>query len=90
MTYKKIKIRETSTFEAVLSKNPWMQKLPENDLSRCQKEIEDIIHHGQLLAKQGASFSTRRDINLNEMKITVSASYGKSSILQKIFPWIFS
>lgn len=89
MIHKKIRLCETSEFEAIYSSNPWIQKLPENELRRCRQEIQDIIYHGQLLADQGANFSTRRNIDLNDINLTISASYGKPSILQKLFPWAF-
>lgn len=84
MTFR-VQIRDGAELANVFAKNNgWVSKLEGVDRDRLSKEIADLIYHGQMMADQGAAFSSKRTLTFGEETVILDARFGQSSIWQRL------
>lgn len=69
---------------AMAQNSDWVESLLPSDLERLQHELSDLIGNGELLFRQGGSFTSRRQLNLGASEVLVVANYRQRSAFQKI------
>lgn len=80
-----IRIGDGAVLDQVLSKKrAWINTLNDRDLDRLSKEIDDLIYTGQMMADQGASFSSKRTLTIGNNKVILIAKFGQSSFWRRV------
>jgi len=82
---RKIKIRDNAALDSILAANKaWLSSLTDGDRDRVSKEISDLIYHGQIMADQGAAFTSRRTFTIGDETVVLDARFGQKSILRRM------
>lgn len=82
---RRIRISDGAQTEAVLAANgKWIEALQAGDRDRLSKEVADLIYHGQMMADQGAAFSSKRTVTLGEETVELNAKFGQPSLWRRI------
>lgn len=84
MTHR-IQIRDGAELTKVIAKNNvWVSKFEDGDRDRLSKEISDLVYHGQMMADQGAAFSSKRTLTFGDETVILDARFGLPSIWQRL------
>ncbi len=82
---RRIQIRDGAEAPTLIQKHKsWVTGLDENDQGRLSKEISDLIYHGQMMADQGAAFSSKRTLSFETETVILDARFGQPSLWKRL------
>ncbi|MBB3995193.1 hypothetical protein GGR95_002845 [Sulfitobacter undariae] len=74
-----------STADAVLDRHGrWASKLNEQDARRLRNDVTDLVTHGKLLSDHGASFKSKRTVELTDAQVVLDARFGAVNLWDRL------